>query len=102
MSNLLIISFFVSSFFNSGTALVASCENFTVKVEVNNSIPSKQVRIVAENGKAPYKYIFYHSKGTLISKEWTKNEVNGLKEGQYYCTIIDSNNCRKSIEFEIF
>lgn len=101
MSKILIISIFFGFFSNPTHDHLPPCDAILAQVEISNE-PVSRVKIVVEKGKAPLKYIFYKNSGELISKDWQNNTVTGLTTGKYYCTVVDSSNCRKTVEFEIF
>ena len=102
MSKILIVSIFLTLPWKKNDLFVTSCEDFTAKAEFAIDSPSKEVKIVTERGVSPIKYIFYHESGEIVSKDWQKSSVIGLKKGKYYCTVVDASNCRKTVEFEIF
>jgi hypothetical protein len=80
------------------------CE-LRAEINVESSLPSPQknkVTVKLEDGIAPIKYIFYEEfSGRLLQKDFSKNSVDDLEKGSYYCLIIDDNGCTKKIQFQI-
>lgn len=102
MSKILIVSIFFGLLWDEPDSKVVSCEAFSVKAEVTIESSVSKVKILTERGQAPMKYILYRYSGELISKEWSRNAIDGLNRGKYYCTVVDAKNCRRTVEFEIF
>lgn len=55
------------------------------------------VKFDAAKGVQPYRFIFYDVSGKLISKSFKTNEINSVPPGNYFLTVIDENNCKKSL-----
>jgi hypothetical protein len=100
----LFISVFLIQNLNSQPIPVSSdsCSSFSAKSTVT-LVEGKgaRVEIEASGGKAPYKYFIYKESGHLVSMDFDKNWVEGLKSGKYACTVSDSNNCKKTIDIDI-
>lgn len=89
-----------------GTALksgdpVSNCDQFKVIGEVQTHSGTASIEIKTTGGKAPMTYIFSKESGHLVTEDYQSNIVDGLSKGKYYCTVVDKNSCKKTIEIEI-
>lgn len=58
--------------------------------------------VVLNDGVGPIKYLFFEEpSGKLIQKDFSKNTVENLVKGTYYCIVVDDRGCLKRVQFQI-
>lgn len=96
--------YFLQSPFIPGEDLkLNSCDKISLEAELvqPNHQSGYKVKLTADGGQRPYKYIFCNDSGRLISEDFDKVDYDGLSKGIYFSTVIDSRGCKKTIEIEI-
>lgn len=80
-----------------------SCEvRATIDIENSSNQNYGKASVSIQDGQSPYKYIFYDSvTGKQLQKDLSKNSIENLKKGTYYCIVADNKGCIKKIEFQI-
>jgi hypothetical protein len=104
LSKLLYVGFLMSSLgysSPSNSIVNSNCDNFILSTNTSLNVKGTTIKVTAEGGITPYKYIFYKESGHLVSENFDNNSVQGLEKGKYFCTVIDKKNCKKTIELEI-
>lgn len=80
-----------------------SCE-VTATLDIQNSSGQNygKASVNVQHGQSPYKYIFYdNNTGKQLQKDLSKNSIDNLKKGAYYCIVADNRGCIKKIQFQI-
>jgi len=80
---------------------VSNCDQFKVIGEVQLQGDAASIAVKTSGGQAPLTYIFSKESGHLVTENFQSNIVSGLSKGKYYCTVVDKNSCKKTIEIEI-
>jgi len=80
-----------------------NCDNITAEVVLtaNSRNNTTDVTVNVKFGQEPIYYIFYKPEGDLLSKTFTENTVKGIVKGNYFCSIVDANGCKKRIDINI-
>lgn len=80
------------------------CNSLEVIHEVKSEGNNRFEIIVSVKGSVndhAIQYLFYSSDGNILSDDLTKNSIQHILKGKYFCIVRDGNNCRKTIEIEI-
>jgi len=99
---LVFVSLFLGfSSFQSSNEL--NCDNITAEVvlKANSKNNTTDVTVNVKSGKEPIYYVFYKPDGHLLSKSITDNFVKDIAKGNYFCSIVDGNGCKKRIDINI-
>lgn len=82
--------------------IVSECDSFKVSHEIQSTGNTHTLDILVEGGKDPIKVILTKEGGSVISdNKFEMRHFTSLKPGTYYCTAIDSNNCKKNLEITL-
>jgi hypothetical protein len=101
LTKILFFGFLTFNSFTNSFQKRGDCNNLIVSIAMEKEPGGRKVTVKPEGGKAPYKYVFYNEAGYLISEDFDTNFAAGLASGKYFCTVIDKNNCKKTIDIEI-
>ena len=107
LAGFLVLTFFCFSTgaFSDKVKLPQNCDKIEAEVEVVNTSDGR------DNGRAKVKmikgdlknikYIFCVESGKVLNEDqFQKNSLDGLKRGEYFC-IVSNSDCSKKISFTI-
>jgi hypothetical protein len=80
------------------------CRDLKISSEVSHTSSNQKdgkVKVTASGGQAPYHYIFYYESGHLVTKDVTRNSLEQLGQGTFYCSVVDAKGCTKKIKIDI-
>src|SRR5258706_11919477 len=73
------------------------CGNLKATFSTTKEGNRAKVDVDITGGTAPFRYIFYKESGDLLSNEFDARSVSGLSKGKFFCTVVDKNNCKRTI-----
>ena len=71
---------------------------YEVKTESNNKFG---IAVTVKGAVSSLEYLFYSSEGSILNRDLTKNSIQRVNKGKYFCIVRDGKSCRKTIEIEI-
>ncbi len=78
------------------------CNSIKVSHQLQRTGNSNTLDILVDGGRDPIKVILTKEAGPVISdSKFEERHFVSLKPGIYYCSVIDANNCKKSLEITI-
>jgi len=100
-SKALIITILLSWCLGEHTLTINDCASFKVThtVSERNGIYSLDLLIVG--GKAPINVILSKQTGELVTENFSLRHFDSLPSGEYYCVIVDSQNCKRKLEIKV-
>lgn len=101
----LLLSFILMLFLNGKPfTIIKDCDYLTIELETSKIQDSNNLftaTIKANGGKAPYNYVFLDKDGNLLSFDHSQKEFKNIKQGNYRCIVVDSQDCKKELYVDI-
>lgn len=79
------------------------CSGVKLTISVEKTEGNTSAIATVEGASSPVYYIFYYPNGQLVDakRDVSKNKIENMKPGKYYCSISDNKGCTAKVEFKV-